>query len=371
MIARRTLLTATAAGLGLAGAGALTSNRQAAVSYAEAVQATWRHGPRLPPGSDAGLRELVRYATLAPSSHNTQCWRFALGQRSVAILPDVQRRCPVVDPDDHHLFVSLGCAVENLLLAAAAQGLRGEARYQTAPQEALVVDFEPAPPRPSPLFDAIPQRQSSRSVFEPAPLANADLTLLEAAGSGDGVRVLLLTARPVLETVLEFIVAANTAQLSDPDFMRELKQWIRFNPAEAVSRRDGLFSGSSGNPALPRWLGSRLFDWLVTPQAENAKVVRQLRSSAGVAVFFADQADPAHWIAVGRAFQHFALQATALGLRTAHLNQPVEVAALRPDFARALGVAGVRPDLVIRFGHGPEMPRSLRRPLEAVLEPSA
>jgi hypothetical protein len=71
MIARRMLVTATAAGLGLAGAGALTSSCQAAVRYAEAVQATWRQGPRLPPGSDAGLRELVRYATLAPSSHNT------------------------------------------------------------------------------------------------------------------------------------------------------------------------------------------------------------------------------------------------------------------------------------------------------------
>jgi hypothetical protein len=65
------------------------------------------------------MRELARYATLAPSSHNTQCWKFRLGEQSVSILPDFQRRCPVVDPDDHHLFVSLGCAAENLLQAAA------------------------------------------------------------------------------------------------------------------------------------------------------------------------------------------------------------------------------------------------------------
>ena len=36
-------------------------------------------------------------------------------------------------------------------------------------------------------------------------------------------------------------------------------------------------------------------------------------------------------------------------------------------FARSLGIGGGRPDLVIRFGRGPEMPRSLRRPLESVL----
>ena len=57
----------------------------------------------------------------------------------------------------------------------------------------------------------------------------------------------------------------------------------------------------------------------------------------------------------------------ALGVRSAHLNQPVELAALRPAFGAFLGIAYGRPDLVIRFGRGPAMPRSLRRPLDAVL----
>ena len=64
----------------------------------------------------------------------------------------------------------------------------------------------------------------------------------------------------------------------------------------------------------------------------------------------------------------FALQATVLGIRNAFLNQPVEVAAVRPPFAAALGLAGLRPDLVVRFGRGPTLPRSLRRPVEAVMD---
>ena len=64
----------------------------------------------------------------------------------------------------------------------------------------------------------------------------------------------------------------------------------------------------------------------------------------------------------------FALQATALGIRNAFLNQPVEVTKLRPKFAKSLGLdEDSRPDLIVRFGKGPEMPRSLRRPLEEVL----
>ena len=77
--------------------------------------------------------------------------------------------------------------------------------------------------------------------------------------------------------------------------------------------------------------------------------------------------DKAYWVEVGRAYQRFALQATVLGVRNAFLNQPVEVTALRPQFAALLGLGGLRPDLVVRFGHGPAMPPSLRRPVGAVL----
>lgn len=70
---------------------------------------------------------------------------------------------------------------------------------------------------------------------------------------------------------------------------------------------------------------------------------------------------------VGCCYQRFALQATALGIRNAFLNQPVEVASVRPALANELGLGDRRPDLVVRFGRGPEMPRSLRRPVAAVL----
>ena len=96
--------------------------------YDAAVQQIWRSGPLHGlEGRALGL-ELVRCATLAPSSHNTQCWRFAVAPDAITVLPDFSRRCPAVDPDDHHLFVSLGCATENLVQAALAHGLMAEPR---------------------------------------------------------------------------------------------------------------------------------------------------------------------------------------------------------------------------------------------------
>jgi hypothetical protein len=170
-----------------------------------------------------------------------------------------------------------------------------------------------------------------------------------------------------MERALEYIIQGNTAQLNDPAFVQELKTWVRFTGSDAVRTGDGLYGASSGNPSIPAWLGSLAFSMLVTPKRENDKCARQLRSSAGVAVFMSDVADPATWVEVGRCYERFALQATALGIRNAFVNQPVEVSALRPQFASALGIGTRRPDLVVRFGRGPKMPSSLRRPVQAVL----
>jgi hypothetical protein len=271
-----------------------------------------------------------------------------------------------VDPDDHHVFVSLGCATENLMQAALAYGLHGDAQFEPA-GDAVRVTLEPTQVQTTPLYSAIRFRQCTRGDYDGKPVSSAELALLQRAGSADTVRLLLLTDRPAMERTLDHVIQGNTAQMADAAFVKELRAWIRFNGTDAVRTRDGLYSACSGNPNLPSWIGDVAFRWIFTPKGENDKYARQVRSSAGIAVFVGQAADKAHWVEVGRCYERFALQATALGIRNALLNQPVEVAALRPPFAAALGLAGQRPDLVVRFGRGPALPRSLRRPVEAVL----
>ncbi len=368
MITRRQFAASTpllaASALALSGCSA----EPATDGYDEVAERTWQPGVMTNLGAAALGRELVRCATLAPSSHNTQCWKFACDPngRLISVLPDLARRCPAVDPDDHHLFVSLGCATENLIQAALAHGLKGDAAFDAA-GDAVRVMLEPTRAQATPLYTAIPLRQCTRGDYDGKALTREELARLQRSGSSDRVRLLLLTDRPTMEQTLDYVIQGNTAQLADAAFVKELKAWIRFNGADAVRTRDGLYGGSSGNPNIPAWIGDLAFRWLVTAKGENEKCARQLRSSAGIAVFVGQTADKAHWVDVGRCYERFALQATALGIRNAFLNQPVEVAALRPPFAAALGLGGQRPDLVVRFGRGPAMPRSLRRPVAAVL----
>jgi hypothetical protein len=283
------------------------------------------------------------------------------------LTPDFSRRTPVVDPDDHHLFVSLGCATETALIAAAAHGRPGAVAFDGSGDGAIPIDLARGPTDAGDLYQAIPLRQTTRSEYDGQPISTSEVNRLDAASAIDGVSVTFITDAARRDAETDFVLRGNRAQIGDPAYVRELRDWLRFNKAAALETRDGLFSACSGNPTLPTWIGKRMFGWFFTVEAENKKAAKQLKSSAGIAVFAGERADKDHWIRVGRSLQRFALQAAALDIRHAYLNQPVEVPSLRSEFADWLGLGELRPDLVVRFGRAPAMPMSLRRPVADVI----
>lgn len=367
---RRAVLIGGAAAVGIAvpaGIGGLALwARQDIGAWRDAVAAI-RRPPTLAPSGRAALGELVRCATLAANSHNTQAWRFALGESAISIVPDVARRTPVVDPDDHHLFASLGAAVENIVQAAPIFGLVAKPRFDPGGNGRIVIELRAGDTTTSETAAAIVKRQCTRSVYDGRSVPAPDLRSLAAAGSGEGVDVVMLTERPAIDAVATLIIDGNTRQLHEPAFRSELQHWLRFSYATALSTGDGLFAPVSGNPALPDPVGRKLFDLVVSAESENRKCLAQIASSAGLAVFVSVRNDRPHWIASGRAYQRFALQATALGIKHAFLNQAVEVPQVRARLAEHLALGERRPDLIVRFGHADAMPFSLRRPVSAVL----
>jgi hypothetical protein len=328
------------------------------------VQNLWRHHEL-----ENGKRDyttLVRDATLAASSHNTQPWLFEASDEGITIWPDLARRCPEVDPDDHHLYASLGCAAENLKQAARAAGFETHLR-QEPESGALRIGLEKVSPYRTALFEAIPRRQCSRTQYDGSALSPAHLRLLENVGYGNGVSLLLLTEPRQKAQIAEYVAEGNRAQFSSTHWADEMKRWIRFNAAEALRSRDGLYGASLGIPSVPRWLGAPLMGVATSASSQSQKDLAHILGSSAIAVLFSESDDPWHWVEAGRCYERMALQATALDLRTAFINQPVEVPTLRPQLASVLGIGNRRPDLIVRIGRGPAGPRSLRRPLDEVI----
>ena len=323
------------------------------------------HSRRRRPADSQGSEAWCTKPRFAASSHNTQPWKFKLGKRSIGIFPDLTRRCPVVDPDDHHLFVSLGCATENLVCGALANGLYAHVAGRA---DRVDVAFEDTLPVRSTLYDALPQRQCSRSTYDGQQISAADLELLERAAAGPGVHPVVLTDRSDLETVAECVAHGTAAQIHNTAFVKELGTWIRFNEAEAARTGDGLSTAATGAPSGPRWLRRLLLHGALTLRSENDKE-RAAPSQLGRGHHLLLGQERSGALDRGRPLRTSASRSrrprSASAMR--FMNQAVEIAPLRTQLATWLNAGDRRPDLVVRFGRGPEMPRSRRRPLEQVI----
>lgn len=370
-LTRRKFLLLTAAGVTAVGGYALAEYAPW-LDYAGQAAQTWRPGEGQST-TPAGLRELVRHATLAANGHNTQPWRFALGGDTIEIRPDFARRLPVVDPQDRELWISLGCALENLLVAARASGYAAEVSYpdaadvirvrltdgeqQREPQRAL---------QREPLFDAIPRRQNTRSAYDGRPVVAADLDQVLAIPLEPGVTLRLVSEAADMAQVQEAVREGNLSQYGERAFVDELIHWLRFNQRAALAGRDGLYSRCSGNPEVPGWLG-RMFVASGKPEQQADADAAKLASSAGALVIASAADDKSTWVRTGQVYERLALQMTSLSIKSAFLNQPIEVDALRGQFGSALGLSAALPQLLVRFGYAADLARSLRRPVEQVL----
>ncbi len=313
------------------------------------------------------MRELIRYATLAPSGHNAQPWLFGTQENTIRIFPDYSRRLPMVDPEDRELWISLGCALENLVIAAQSVGYEAEITYPAPDADFLTIHLTTVTVHKSaPLMDAIPHRQNTRSLYDGHAVPLADMKKIEGVTPVPDISLLMITSSDRKEAILEYVKAGNQRQYGNQAFINELVSWLRFNKPEAMHTLDGLYTHCSGNPEIPRWLGERFITTKSADQ-QSGTDAKNIRSSSGLMVIAAAQDDKRHWIDTGRLYERLALTLTACNIKLAFLNQPLEVVTLRAQFQSYLNLGTAQPQLLLRFGYAAPMPRSLRRPIEEVL----
>jgi len=325
-------------------------------------------------GTDAEkLHFLVRYAVLAPSGHNTQPWRFRVTDTTVELWADRSRALPVVDPDDRALVISCGAALLHLRLAARHFGYAGMVHRLPDPAEPdLLARFQLGAPHASTpeedaLFDAIPERRTTRRPFESDPIPLSTLDALVAAAVTEGAWLEVVTKPEQKEEIATLVAQGDRAQMADPAFRDELAAWIR---REGGDTGDGLTGYAFGVPkaldlATPAFAAAVRY---IDMGEQQAAKDRALTEAAPALVVLGTAADePLAWLRTGEALARVLLRARANGIVAAFLNQPIEVQPLRPRLRAALGREDY-PQILVRIGRGPEIDPAPRRPPEEVTE---
>jgi hypothetical protein len=314
--------------------------------------------------------EFVRYATLAPSGHNTQPWKFSIDENRIRIFPDFSRQLPVVDPNNRELYISLGCALENLVIAARYAGYDPEVEYFPTgePTECLLVALKRINVAgDNILFRAIPERHTNRREYNKQQIPLADLGKIESVPKEKGVTSLLLTEPRTIEQIIELVREGNRIQMNDDAFMDELISWIRFSDSEAEKHLDGLTARAMGRSPAPSWLGRMFMRLFVSAKSQSKTDEKNIRSSSALLVMVSEKNDKKSWVNVGRSFERIALTLTTLNIKNAHLNQPCELPQLKSQLQNDLALDNAHPQLLLRIGYAEPLPHSPRRPVQQVL----
>lgn len=311
---------------------------------------------------------MIENATLAPSGHNTQPWIFMVKKGEITICPDFSRRLPVVDGDNRELFISLGCAVENLCLAASVRKYRANVTVSASGQIAIEL-IQDANIKAHPLFEGIARRQTNRGIYSGKSIAEDVLAHILRDFENDHAHRIHLWPRASreFEALAQCVMQGNAAQMNDPAFKAELLAWIRFNRAHAQRTRDGLSYAALGAPSLPAWLVRPIVKGMLNEKKQNATDRRKIDSSSHLVLISSVANHLVSWIETGRVLQRFLLQLTQAGIAHAYLNQPCEVPALQSVLrAQWLNNASFA-QILLRIGYGKPLPHALRRPVQAVM----
>lgn len=315
---------------------------------------------------------LLRYAILAPSSHNTQPWKFGLSDDGIAVYADYSRRLPVADPGNRELIMGVGAAIMNLRVAAEHFGFGCKVEYnQTGDSERPLAVVRLSPPHtlfpeesvPSQLFQAITTRHTNRNPFLMARVPEQIVSSLKALAVSGAASIFVSRDGALNQQVADLVAEADRAQLADSSFRKELAEWIRPN---YTHKPDGITGASLGINDLVSVVNPWAMKTFDLGRLRAAKDRNLCLEAPGLLVIHSEDS-LLHWIEVGELLQHILLTLTKNSVQFSFFNILTEVSALRTRLRSLLELSSW-PQVLLRIGYCLTDPApSPRRPLEEVV----
>ena len=311
---------------------------------------------------EAQLRFLLRYAILAPSVKNSQPWVFSVQDNRIHLIADLDRGQPVADPTRRELFISMGCALENLLVAAEHFGFRHGVSYFPEPEQVELVATVlfapggvPSHARAGATLSSIVRRHNDNGVFRPVAVPDQLRLRLMACCVEPDLRVYLTDDRHFRSWVDALTSEADRVDFANPAFRQELGYWIG----------QGVFGAPPLMARLGKMAVSRLD--LGEPVAEQDHAI--IESAPLLGLLCAEGDGHLVHVRTGQLFERLWLTATAMGVAIHPMSQTMRRPKLRKAVAELLPTAGWTPQHLFRVGYSSrdEDQHTPRRPVEDVL----
>ena len=308
-------------------------------------------------------------ATLAPSSHNVQPWRFTRRGPTIELFADHTRELGASDPAGRELVIGCGAALLNTRIAIEAAGYRAEiecfpdADDPTLLARVTVGEETPVDEGTASLAAAVPLRRTNRLPYDGRKVGAKLRRSLEAAARAEDTELHFFEDE-AHHRLAVLVGSAEKAQFGDREYRRELAATLRPNGTQAHDgiRGDGFGLGRVRTRLRLMTSRGQAFGRLT---AHHDRVLAE--RTRGLAVLSTAGDDQRDWLAAGQAVERVLLTLTAMRGAASFLNGPVEVPGLRERLAELLP-DGRRPQLVLRIGYPTGVPPAQpRRAVEEII----
>ncbi len=310
------------------------------------------------------LKFLLRYAILAPSGPNSQPWKFAINTSTISLYADLKRCLPFVDPSNRTLFMSVGCALTNLVTAGEHFGFRPGVKFFPQGEESDLVaevKYERGQVKED-LFSQITRRHTVKDRYEHRNIDTFVLDDLKTYIDQPIVHLRYLTASESKSRMTDLVARAHHIQLAKKEFRQNLGEWLRNN---WTTEPDGMPLYTFGVPdaiALGFPAAFKEFD------LSEAVIYRDsglISGCAALAVLTSDRDDKSAWVRCGAALERFLLKATSYDIRASFFSQPIGLMELREELETMINQGF--PQLLFSLGYAAPGRLTPRRPLEDVI----
>jgi nitroreductase len=311
------------------------------------------------------IRSALSLAVRAPSVHNSQPWQWRVGEHSLHLYSDPDLHLPHTDPDARDMLLSCGAALNHCVVAFAALGWQSKVHRFPNPSDshhlaAIELHRYPATEVDVTLAAAIPRRRTDRRFFSSWPVPQGDIALMGARAARAGV---MLRRVEGLANLKHLVTEAALRHSADPDYLTELAMWSgRYGSVSGVPAR------STPEPDPSAAVPARAFAGPVLAQPQGTTSTEE--STVVIALGTVDDDDMAR-LRAGEATSLVLLTATALGLASCLITEPLEIPDTRASVqADVFGTDGY-PQVLARIGwasvNADPLPSTPRRDLSEVV----
>ncbi len=342
----------------------------------EQLQPIEREKPvNYPEGLEPELADLLYYAALAPSGHNTQPWTVrVISSYHWIIGIAASRWLPVVDPENREMMISIGAFLENLVTAASCKGYETEIEMiakTTKDPEIAAVTLHKAGYFGESRLSQIESRRTMRSHFLTKELSSEDIKLMTGAYQGKAIYYPRNTKEG--KALAEGTALANELQAYRDPAQQELAEWIRWSSQDSRRYRNGLTPETMEIEGVSRWYVKNFYTRQSVLEKEFReatvrKIKEQVATGSGWLVLTSKDTTIPELIQTGRELQRIWLTTRERNVALHPMTQALEEAATAKELPTTLGINGAV-QVLLRVGYVDQYPRpvSLRMPVQKII----